>query len=211
MQKSSVSLTQAERTALSDTAMLDAAKDLVLLHGTEKTTLAMIGESAGYSRGLATYRFGSKAGLYDTLCKSISRDWLEYLKRGVGNKTGIDAMCAALDAIRQFVEDSPREGRVLQILYCESVSPSSGFPETSIAIHKRQRSDVKEWVQQGQANGQIRDDVDAGEVASQYVSYSSGMTYLWLTNPATFNFTTTNAEMKRQLRDSLAATHEGRK
>ena len=127
MQKSSASLTQAERSALSDTAMLDAAKDLVLVHGTEKTTLAMIGESAGYSRGLATYRFGSKAGLYDALCKSISRDWLEYLKRGVGDKTGIDAMCAALDAIRQFVEDRPREGRVLQILYCDSAvrAPSS--------------------------------------------------------------------------------------
>ena len=58
-------LTQAERTAISDRAMLDAAIELVLEHGTEKTTLAMIGEKAGYSRGLATYRFGSKAGLYD--------------------------------------------------------------------------------------------------------------------------------------------------
>ena len=211
MQKSSASLTQAERSALSDTAMLDAAKDLVLVHGTEKTTLAMIGESAGYSRGLATYRFGSKAGLYDALCKSISRDWLEYLKRGVGDKTGIDAMCAALDAIRQFVEDRPREGRVLQILYCDSASPSSEFPETSIGIHKRQRSDVQKWAQQGQVSGQIRSDVDPGEVASQYVSYISGMTFLWLTNPETFNFKTTNAEMKRQLRDSLAATHEDRK
>ena len=208
MQKSSASLTQAERTALSDTAMLDAAKDLVLVHGTEKTTLAMIGESAGYSRGLATYRFGSKAGLYDALCKSISRDWLEYLKRGVGDKIGIDAMCSALDAIRQFVEDLPREGRVLQIRYCDSASPSSEFPETSIGIHKRQRSDVQKWAEQGQQSGQIRKDVDPAEVASQYVAYVSGMTFLWLTNPETFNFESTNAEMKRQLRDSLAATHE---
>ena len=64
---------------------------------------------------------------------------------------------------------------------------------------------------QGQVSGQIRSDVDPGEVASQYVSYISGMTFLWLTNPETFNFETTNAEMKRQLRDSLAATHEDRK
>ena len=205
MQKATSPLTQAERSALSDTAMLDAALDLVLEHGTEKATLAMIGEAAGYSRGLATYRFGSKAGLYDAMCKSISRNWLEYLTQGVGDKVGIEAMCAALDAIRKFVEDSPREGRVLQILHCSSASPGSEFPDTSIGIHKRQRSDVAEWVRLGQENGEIRADVKADDVASQYVSFISGMTYLWLTNSETFNFSATNAEMKRQLRLSLAA------
>lgn len=201
----STPLTQAERTAVSDKAMLVAAMDLVLEHGTDKTTLAMIGETAGYSRGLATYRFGSKAGLYDALCKSISRNWLEYLTCGVGDKVGIEAMCAALDAIREFVEDSPREGRVLQILYCGAASPSSEFPDTSIGIHNRQQSDVVEWVKAGQSNGEIRGDVDPDAVASHYVSYISGMTYLWLTSPETFDFSTTNAEMKRQLRVSLAA------
>lgn len=197
--------TQAERSAQSDHAMLDAAIELVLEHGTDKTTLAMIGERAGYSRGLATYRFGSKAGLYDALCKSISRRWLDYLTHGVGQRTGIDAMCAALDAIRTFFDEQPREGRVLQILHCASASPGSEFPETSIGIHKRQRSDVAEWVRAGQASGEIRTDVDPDTVASQYVSYTSGMTYLWLTNADTFDFFATNAEMKRQLRTSLDA------
>ncbi len=39
--------------------MLAAAIDLILEHGTDKTTLDAIGEKAGYSRGLATYLFGS--------------------------------------------------------------------------------------------------------------------------------------------------------
>jgi AcrR family transcriptional regulator len=104
--------TQAERTAISDKAMVDAAIELILEHGTDKTTLAAIGEKAGYSRGLATYRFGSKAGLFDEVCKSISRHWLDYLKADVGDKIGIDAMCAALDSFFQFVSDYPREARV---------------------------------------------------------------------------------------------------
>ncbi len=185
--------------------MLEAAQDLILEHGIEKTTLAMIGESAGYSRGLATYRFGSKGGLFDALFKSISRSWLEYLTAGVGNKTGIDAMCAALDAIHTFVEDKPREGRVLQILNCGAASPSSEFPETARAIHDRQRADVCDWVRAGQARGEIRADIDPHEAASSYVSYITGMTYLWLTSPDSFDFSTTNAEMKRQLRAALAA------
>ena len=52
--------------------MIDAAIELILEFGPEKTTLAAIGERAGYSRGLATYRFGSKAGLYDEICKAIA-------------------------------------------------------------------------------------------------------------------------------------------
>ncbi len=206
MSKAETTLTQAERTAISDAAMLEAAKDLVLEHGTEKTTLAMIGEKAGYSRGLATYRFGSKGGLFDALFKAISRDWLEYLKCGVGEKSGIDAMCAALDAIQKFVEDLPRDGRVLQILNAGAGSPSSEFTDTARGIHKRQRSDVADWVRAGIADGDIRDDIDAEKVASQYVSYITGMTYLWLTSPETFDFAVTNAEMKRQLRASLART-----
>lgn len=197
------SLTQAERTAISDRAMLDAAIELVLKHGTEKTTLAMIGEKAGYSRGLATYRFGSKAGLYDTLCKSIGRNWLEYLKKGVDDMIGIDAMCAALDSIYQWVSDSPNEARVLQILHCGSASPGSEYQETSIGIHRRQLSDVVEWVRAGQRQGQICSNVDADAVAAEYVAYSSGITFLWLLSPETFNFENANKAMKNYLRTSL--------
>ena len=80
------SLTQAERTARAETKMVLAAIDLLNTVGIQGTTLVAIGEKSGYSRGLATHHFGSKAGLFDTLCKSIGRSWLEYLKRGVEGK-----------------------------------------------------------------------------------------------------------------------------
>lgn len=205
MQQTNATLTQAERTAMSDKAMLEAAMALVLEYGTDKTTLAMIGEKAGYSRGLATYRFGSKGGLYDALCRSISRHWLEYLKQGVGDKVGIEAMCAALDTIYKFEQESPQEARALQILYSGAASPSSEFQETAVTIRRRQKSDVAEWVRQGQAAGEVRTDVDANEVAAQYVAYITGMTYLWLMSPDSFDFSVANEVMKRHLRSSLAA------
>ena len=45
--------TQAERTALSDARMFDAAMQLIVEQGTHATTLKAVGERAGYSRGLA--------------------------------------------------------------------------------------------------------------------------------------------------------------
>ncbi len=197
------SLTQAERTAISDKAMIDAAIELILEHGTDKTTLQAIGEKAGYSRGLATYRFGSKAGLFDEVCKSISRRWLGYLKEGVGDKVGIDAMCAALDSFFRFVSDSQRDARVLQILYCGAASPRSEYRQTSANIHQRQQDDVANWVRAGIKAGEIRKDVDPKSIAAQYIAYISGMTYLWLINPKSIDFKKTNDDMKEHLRLSL--------
>lgn len=202
---SSRTLTQAERTAISDRAMLDAAVELILEHGTDKTTLAAIGEKAGYSRGLATYRFGSKAGLFDEVCKSISRRWLDYLNEGVGDEFGVDAMCAALDAYFRFVSDVPREARVLQILYCAAASPKSEYQETSVNLHQRQRDDVAEWIRRGIEDGSVRNDVSPESAAAQYIAYISGMTYLWLIHPTSVDFHKANEDMKKHLKLSLKA------
>jgi AcrR family transcriptional regulator len=198
------SLTQAERTAISDKAMFDAAVQLILERGTEKTTLKAIGERAGYSRGLATYRYGSKAGLFDEVCKTISRRWLDYLEEDVGKKIGIDAMCAALDSFFQFVSDFPQEARVLQILYCGAAGPKSEYRQTSVSIHQRQQDDVAEWVRAGQRAGSVRKDADPKSVAAQYIAYISGMTYLWLINPNAINVGKANDDMIANIRTTLA-------
>jgi AcrR family transcriptional regulator len=200
------SLTQAERTAISEKTMIDAAIELILEHGTEKTTLAAIGERAGYSRGLATYRFGSKAGLFDAVCKSISRRWLNYLGEGVGNLVGIDAMCAALDAFFKFLSESPDDARVLQILYCSAGSPKSEYRSTSANIHQRQLDDVANWVQAGIDKGAIRGGVDPQSVAAQYIAYITGVMYLWLINSDSIDFEKVNEDMKIHLRMSLSST-----
>jgi len=93
----------------------------------------------------------------------------------------------------------------LQILYSGAASPSSEFQETAVAIRRRQKSDVAEWVRAGQTTGEVRRDIDANEVAAQYVAYITGMTYLWLMSPDSFDFSVANEVMKRHLKDSLAA------
>jgi len=201
--KSAPGLTQAERTALSDKAMLKAAIELILEHGTDKTTLAAIGEKAGYSRGLASYRFGSKAGLYDQICKSISRRWLDYLKRDVGDLVGVEAMCRAMDSFFSFVSDSPGDARVLHILYCAAAIPKSEYRHTSVNIHQKQQDDVVAWVLAGIQNETIREDVDPKSVAAQYIAYISGLTYLWLISPSSIDFRKANDTMKEHLRLSL--------
>ncbi len=61
-------LTQAERTEISDNRMLDAAVALIVELGPASTSLKEIGLMAGYSRGLAGQRFGSKDKLLHLFC-----------------------------------------------------------------------------------------------------------------------------------------------
>jgi len=205
LERASASLTQAERTAISDRAMIEAAKDLLLANGLDKTTLAAIGEQAGYSRGLASYRFGSKAGLFDEICKSISRNWLDYLTERVGEQSGIEAMCTALDTFFAFISEFPRDAQVLQILYGGAASPSAEYRQTSVSIHQRQLDDVAAWVKGGIDDSSVREDIDPASVAAQYIAYISGMTYLWLINPESVDFRKANDDMKTHLRRSLQA------
>ena len=73
--------TQLERTALSDARMADAAVKLICERGAAETTLKDVGLLAGYSRGLASYRFGTKAGLWSFLVRTIGEELLAELER----------------------------------------------------------------------------------------------------------------------------------
>ena len=85
-------LTQAERTELSDQRMFDATVDLLLEFGPQGTSLKNVGVKAGYSRGLANHRFGSKDNLFDFTVRRTGELWLSKLTHATQGKTGLLAI-----------------------------------------------------------------------------------------------------------------------
>ena len=61
--------TQARRRAESDDRLLTAAADIIAAEGYVALTLERVGERAGFSRGLASRKYGSKAGLIAALIR----------------------------------------------------------------------------------------------------------------------------------------------
>ncbi|MEM8942663.1 MAG: helix-turn-helix domain-containing protein, partial [Pseudomonadota bacterium] len=98
---------QAQRSALSDAKMLEAAITLVNERGTAKTTLKEIGEVAGYSRGLASYRFGSKDGLWMELFARFDDIWKSHLREYLQGKVGLEEIRLAMRAQRDFFHREP--------------------------------------------------------------------------------------------------------
>tara|TARA_R110002072_G_C7961020_1_gene533902 strand:- start:1394 stop:2068 length:675 start_codon:yes stop_codon:yes gene_type:complete len=182
------SLSQTERTALSDKRMLEAAIKLIIERGTEKTTLKEVGEIAGYSRGLAGYRFGSKQGLFSFVVHAISEEWLQELKKVTEGKFGIQAIRAATDAHYRFCLEAPDHVRAFYILWFESITPGSETKEVIAAIHQRRQRDVIEWIHRGIKTKMITIHVnDIEAVAAQFCSALVGIVYQWLVSPDSMN------------------------
>ena len=176
-------LTQAERTARAAESMIDAAIELLNTVGIQGTTLVAIGEKSGYSRGLATHHFGSKAGLFRAVLKHISAVWTGVLKRELAGKTGLAAVQAAIDTHLDHALRRPDYIRAQNILWGAALDPSSEFKPNVAEFMRIQRRSVAEWICGGQAGGEIPAGIDPERIAEQYYGALIGINSQWLVGP----------------------------
>ncbi|MDB6105717.1 MAG: TetR family transcriptional regulator [Gammaproteobacteria bacterium] len=153
--------TQEERTALSDRLLVEAAIELLVQRGLAGTTLAAIGERAGYSRGLVTHRFGSKAGLLAHVHDTVARHWIERVQGEVGAAIGLLALEKVVQALYGFIAEAPDEIRAMYLLRYASIDPAAEYRANVARVHRAQRQDVQRWIEAGQTAGEITSKVEA--------------------------------------------------
>ncbi len=175
--------THAERLERSDSRMFEAAVRLIVEQGTAKTTLKAVGESAGYSRGLAGSRFSSKTGLFCFVIKRVAEYWLAEMKKATHNKSGYAAIYATIDAHYQFNQKTPLPVRAFYILWFESMGLDSEIRDVVAGIHRRRLSDVTAWIEAGVSSGELSPHTDSGAVAQYFLTSVVGIVYQWLVDP----------------------------
>ncbi len=151
-------------------------------------TLASIGERTGYSRGLATMRFGSKAKLLEALVDRIVHRWNEQV---VGPRTerrsGLDAVLALLDSIRaQFAGDTRSLG-VLYALMFEALGPNEELRARFVEFHRQMRASLAATVRRGIEDGSIAAGCDPEREAELIVATLRGLAYQWRLDPEEFD------------------------
>ncbi len=104
------------------------------------------GECAGYSRGLASNRFGSKETLFSFLVRDINEKWAAELRRFVGKNTGRAAIEGALDAAEFFLLNRTRQMQAMYILRFESISSYPPVRRRLAANHIAYRKDTTRWL-----------------------------------------------------------------
>lgn len=172
------------RSERSTRLLLRAAGDLVAEGGYQSMTLATVGERAGYSRSLATARFGSKGKLLEALVDEIVTRWsVETVEPEQRGRTGLDTLRVLLTEIKDAYAKHPRSLNTLYALIFEAAGPVPELHDRFVAFHEGQRSRIAGYIKDGIEDGSIVGGIDPERQAAMIVAQLRGVGYLWKLDP----------------------------
>jgi len=171
--------TQQQRRRQTENALLETAAELVVRHGVRSLTLARVGESAGYSRGIVTHHFGSKQALLDALARATQAGFAPGLD---GLAPGLDRLLRLVDGYLGALGDVGVMNRAFLLLWAEAATASELAP-TFRERDEAFRSDLREDVVAGIADGAVRADVSPDDVAVAVVGQLRGIGLQRLLDP----------------------------
>ncbi len=175
--------TQADRRAESQRNLLQAAASLISEQGVAAATLEKIGLRAGYSRGLATQKYGSKQGLIEALITHLHTR-LEYLlgDSHVDALSGLDATLAfARIFLRELADDE--EVRAYFMLMAGSVADKSPVSTAFAASHDSVSQKLEWLIARGQNDGSILPTLPQAATATLTGSMLLGLSTQHLVDP----------------------------
>lgn len=197
--------TQAARRAQSERRLLDAATQLIAEQGFSKTTLAQIGEKAGYSRGLVNERFGSKGELVRVLADEFQQYFAhDQLEPALVGKHGLEALLVTVDTYLDSVVSSEHLGRAYYELLGESIGLVPEIHGTFVEADRAMRAGVERTIRSAVHAGEIPKDVDAPAFAVFIVGLLRGIVLQWLLAPSGFDLTAVRVEIRRTLERAFA-------
>lgn len=178
--------TQAERRSESERILVGAAVDVISREGVGAVTFESISRNSGFSRGLATQRFGSKQGLLDAVLAQLHENQGHRIRHEhrLDALPGLDAVLAYVDACLRDLS-MRAEARAYFMLLSSAVAEadaarSAFFRQT----HAEVEGQLTGWILKGKAEGAIRKDVDPGATALMIGCLMFGMSMQLLVDPA---------------------------
>lgn len=193
--------TQQQRREQTGSALLDAAAELIVDSGVRSLTLARVGERAGYSRGIVTHHFGSKAALLDALARATQAGFVPGL---ADLPPGLDRLLRLLDGYVGALAGVGPMNRAFLLLWAEAATSDElapTFRERDAAF----RADLRTDVAAGIADGAVRPDVAPDEVAVSILGELRGIGLQRLLDPAAVDVGRLSAAVTDHWRRALAA------
>ena len=163
--------TQQERRAETERRLLDAAASLLAQGGASAVTLAEIGRVAGYSRGIVTHQFGSRAGLLAAFAE-IAQERVEPRPE---DPPGVARLTALACAYVDLVASGDDYSRGYLLLWAESMRAAPEIREIFAARDRRLTDEIVADLVAGQAAGEVRADLDVDATTTVLVGQLRGI------------------------------------
>ena len=147
--------TQAERRAESEDRLLAAAAAIIAEEGYLAATLERVGERAGFSRGLASRKYGSKDGLIEAVIWRVSAQVHAEIDAAIeGLDSPLDQLLALFD---RFVELVLRDSAVRAYFVLFSAMIANRLETRTVFEEVQQRfgTRIEELVVAGQKKGEV--------------------------------------------------------
>jgi AcrR family transcriptional regulator len=194
--------TQPERRGAAEQALLGAALRLFAAKGIDQTSLAEIGDEAGYSRGLVNHHFGSKAALVERLAGRLQN---EFSSGAAPIKPGeeVDALVAAAHAYLAVVGRGTSDARAFFVMWGAAFPSDSALRPVFVADDAHFRTSVESVVRNGKKSGAIGAGVDPTGFAIAFVGLLRGVAAQYLVNPEQVDLGAARGAGERFVRSAL--------
>lgn len=196
--------TQAERRSQAERALLDAAATLFARRGVDQTSLAHVGEQAGYSRGLVNHHFGSKAALVERLAQRSQLDFVSQLAEFDGDE--VDALAEFARSYLAAICGHSHEARAFFVMWGAALPEEAGLQSVIAARDAQFRFGIESLVRQGQQKKTINTGIDPGGLATVVVAMLRGIAAQFLIDADSVDLAAAGAACERTLRHTLNPT-----
>lgn len=176
--------TQSQRREEAELRLLDAALGIVARAGSARLTLAEVGAAAGYSRGLATHRFGNKAGLLRALAAHINARFHEQLRAAPPRHDGLDAIRGNISVYFGRSDRNWTTTRALLVMMTEGFMEGAELQSDMADYNRLALAFFETHLRVGIANGEVRADVEPASMAVLLLGSLRGVMLQWLLDDA---------------------------
>ena len=173
--------TQQERRDEAESALLDAAAEIITEKGIHGASLAEIGRRAGYSRGLVNHHFGTKAALLERLVERSVRRYRNLMDRA----TGDNALEVLLHRVELFL-DAYLSGSYKHPVIVVMWGTALAQEEDSSSIAEADELAIQilyDDIRRGQADGSMRKNIDLDAEVFMLVGMLRGIAAMSLIKP----------------------------
>ncbi|HET6537854.1 MAG TPA: TetR/AcrR family transcriptional regulator [Sphingopyxis sp.] len=201
--------TQADRSSASELRLLKAAAVVLVEEGYSALTFDRVGEVSGYSRGLASQKFGSKDGMVLAVVTFLNnRLNTRYI---AGTEAAADPLDEILIYVRNFLDEIVIDPLSLSyfVLLATTVANKSSIQPAFVEAHDKVKQSLASMILRGQKKGIIRADIDADTTALSIGAFQLGVATQLRLDPS-FDVKKISALILPAIKSMLAASPPSR-
>lgn len=166
--------TQEVRRAEAERRLVAAAAEMVAEVGPSRVTLANVGERAGYSRGLATHHFGSKAALMQRLLDAVSQQFRDAMFNRGGTDDPVIELRTLIGIYFDVLVDLQPVNRARLVLWADTVAnPDEVNRARMVASDREFREEIEKRLTRATTSG--RRTIDSHGFATVVVGMLRGV------------------------------------